>query len=142
MLRDSLSHAVRCVGSMRDLVVVCAWTTVTTSWVKHADKMRMRKKVCEASVLFTHSPTPRFFFFSKITNLHRLQVVCNDEPSEAARYFEPISLLEALDRLRDWAVTIILLVWPEVERIDRIVAHSLRCSVRSKHFCLSAVRDG
>ena len=33
-----------CVESVRDNVAVTTWTTVTTSWDKHADKMRMRKK--------------------------------------------------------------------------------------------------
>ena len=32
-----------CVESVRDNVAVTAWTTVTTGWVKHADKVRMRK---------------------------------------------------------------------------------------------------
>ena len=32
-----------CVGSVRDYVAVCTWTTVTTGWDKHADKMRLRK---------------------------------------------------------------------------------------------------
>ena len=32
-----------CVESVRDYVAACIWTTVTTGWDKHADKMRMRK---------------------------------------------------------------------------------------------------
>ena len=40
----------------------------------------------------------------------------------------------------DEAATIFLLVCRDLERIDQVVAQSLRCSVRSKHFCFSAVR--
>ena len=32
-----------CVESVRDNVAVTTWTTVTTGWDKHADKMSMRK---------------------------------------------------------------------------------------------------
>ena len=42
-----------CVESVRDNVAVTTWTTVTTSWDKHADKMRMRK-TCAPQVFLLH----------------------------------------------------------------------------------------
>ena len=44
-----------CVGFVGDNEAVTTWTTVSTSWDKHADKMRMRKHVCAVGVLVTHS---------------------------------------------------------------------------------------
>ena len=45
-----------CVGSVRDYVAVCTWTTVTTGWDKHADNMRMRK-TCARTVYCLHPPS-------------------------------------------------------------------------------------
>ena len=42
-----------CVGSVRDYVAVRTWTTVTTSWDKHAANMRMRK-TCARTVYCLH----------------------------------------------------------------------------------------
>ena len=45
-----------CVESVRDNVAVTTWTTVTTGWDKHADKMRMRK-TCARQVILLHPPS-------------------------------------------------------------------------------------
>ena len=90
---------------------------MTTGWDKHAGSAN-EKNVRVYFFFFTNSSTP---LFSKSRT-----IVCNDEPSGSAHYFEPTSFLEALDRHFRWAVTIILPISPGVERIDRVVAHSLR----------------
>ena len=77
-------------------------------------------------------------FFSVLPN--RLTVVDHDESCEAIHCLEPTFLLKALFHHLDWAVTILLLVCQELERMDQVVANSSRRSVCSEHFCLLAVR--
>ena len=60
-------------------------------------------------------------------------VAYHGEISEPAHYFKPNHPL-------DWAVIIFLLVSQELQRIDQVVANSLRRIVCSKHCCFSTVR--
>ena len=48
-------------------------------------------------------------------------------------------LLQALYNHLDWAVAIFLMVCPEFDRMDQVVANYVWRRVRSKHFCFSAV---
>ena len=48
-----------CVESVRDCVAVSTWTTVTTSWAKHADTVSMRK-TCARTLFCLHGEEPPF----------------------------------------------------------------------------------
>ena len=80
-----------------------------------------------ASMFFSQSPT---FTTSWLCTMMNLQPV---------HYIEPTSLLKTLYHHLDWAVTIILLVCHELERIDQVVTDSIWRRMCSKHLCFSAV---
>ena len=50
-----------CVGSVRDCVAVCTWTTATRGWEKHAVKMRREKRALQfaANISLVANPSWR-----------------------------------------------------------------------------------
>ena len=81
------------------------------------------------SLFFSESPTFTASWLSTMMNLLSASIIPN----------RLLSCKPCTTHL-DWAVAILLPVCQKLQRIDQSVAYSLLCRVRSKHFCISAVR--
>ena len=81
---------------------------------------------------------PRLHVLFSVSNFHRVMVVYHDETSEAFHYHEPTSFLQALYHHMTGSPSFCWFA-KSLSALINLSQNSLRRSVRSKHFCFSAV---
>ena len=79
-------------------------------------------------------------FSVQVSNFHWFVIVHCKELPEPVHYTTATSFQQTCNTFPNWTVASFLAVCLELQRVDQVLAHSLPCSVRSKHFRFSGAR--
>ena len=79
-------------------------------------------------------------FSVQISNFHWSVIVHCKELPEPVHYTTATSFKQTCNTFPNWTIAIFPAVCLELQRVDQVLAHSVSCKVRSKHFGFSGAR--